>query len=202
MPRGWSSTAPCLSPRRTGARPASARRSRPASRSKTRPQARTPATPSSAIGRWRTPHPAGGVEFTSPGYARAMTEEALATDPAAAQVQRLPVVPLRDNVVFPHQLAPLAAGRPRSVAGRQASVNADGRVIPGAGAHALAEGQQRVRLQSFESDGEHCSADCILIDDGEVTGTEADALAGSVRQLFAEYVTAGGQVGPEVAAAR
>jgi ATP-dependent Lon protease len=162
-----------------------------------------------------------------------MTEEALATDPAAAQVQRLPVVPLRDNVVFPHQLAPLAAGRPRSVAGLQAAVNADGRVIlavqrdaqpddvglddlheiavvatvgalrliPGAGAHALVEGQQRVRLQSFESDGEHWSADCILIDDGEVTGTEADALAGSVRQLFAEYVTAGGQVGPEVAAA-
>jgi ATP-dependent Lon protease len=153
-----------------------------------------------------------------------------ATVPAPA---RLPVVPLRDNVVFPHQLAPLAAGRPRSVAGLQAAVNSDARVIlavqrdaepdevgfddlhqiaviatvgalrlvPGAGAHALVEGQQRVRLSSFESDGEHWSAGYVLLDEGDVSGTEVDALAGSVRELFAEYVTAGGQVPAEVAAA-
>ena len=146
---------------------------------------------------------------------------------------RLPVVPLRDNVVFPHQLAPLAAGRPRSVAGLQAAVNADARVIlavqreaepddvgfqdlheiavvatvgalrliPGAGAHALVEGQQRIRLLSFDADGEHWSAAYELVEDGDVTGTEADALAGSVRELYADYVTAGGQVSPEVAAA-
>ncbi len=157
--------------------------------------------------------------------------------PAAAPEQqeqtRLPVVPLRDNVVFPHQLAPLAAGRPRSVAGLQAAVSADARVIlavqrdaepdevgfsdlheiavvatvgalrliPGAGAHALVEGQHRIRLLSFDTDGEHWSAAYETVDDGDVTGTEADALAGSVRQLYADYVTAGGQVSPEVAAA-
>jgi ATP-dependent Lon protease len=157
-----------------------------------------------------------------------MTEEA-----GGAAPERLPVVPLRDNVVFPHQLAPLAAGRRRSVAALQAAVNADGRVIlavqrdaepddvgfadlheiavvatvgalrliPGAGAHALVEGQQRVRLRSFEEDGDHWSAAYLAVDDDDVGGTEADALAGSVRQLFAEYVTAGGQVAPEVAAA-
>jgi ATP-dependent Lon protease len=151
----------------------------------------------------------------------------------AAQPERLPVVPLRDNVVFPHQLAPLAAGRPRSVAGLQDAANGDARVIlavqrdpepdevgfsdlhpiavvatvgalrliPGAGAHALVEGQQRVRLDSFEVDGERWSAAYTPVEDGDVSGTEADALAGSVRQLFGEYVTAGGQVGPEVAAA-
>ena len=162
-----------------------------------------------------------------------MTEPSIAPPkPADSQPTRLPVVPLRDNVVFPHQLAPLAAGRPRSVAGLQAAVNADARVIlavqrdaepdevgfddlheiavmatvgalrlvPGAGAHALVEGQQRVRLLSFETDGEHWSAEYALVDDGDVTGTEADALAGSVRELFADYVTAGGQVPPEVAA--
>ncbi len=75
------------------------------------------------------------------------------------------------------------------------------RLIPGAGAHALVEGQQRVRLLSFEPDGEHWSATYDLLEDGDVTGTEADALAGSVRQLYADYVTAGGQVSPEVAAA-
>jgi ATP-dependent Lon protease len=145
---------------------------------------------------------------------------------------RLPVVPLRDNVVFPHQMAPLAAGRLRSVAGLQAAVNADARVIlavqrdaepdevgfddlhqiavvatvgalrliPGAGAHALVEGQQRIRLLSFDTDGEHWSAAYQLVEDGDITGNEADALAGSVRQLYADYVTAGGQVSPEVAA--
>jgi ATP-dependent Lon protease len=162
-----------------------------------------------------------------------IVDEAVAAAQADAEPERLPVVPLRDNVVFPHQLAPLAAGRRRSVAGLQAAVNADGRVIlavqrdaqpddvgfadlheiavvatvgalrliPGAGAHALVEGQHRVRLQSFEEDGEHWSATYAALDENDVTGTEADALAGSVRQLFAEYVTAGGQVAPEVAAA-
>ena len=143
------------------------------------------------------------------------------------------MVPLRDNVVFPHQMAPLAAGRSRSVAGLQAAVNADARVIlavqrdaqpddvgfadlhevavvatvgalrlmPGAGAHALVEGQKRVRLLSFEPDGEQWSAQVSDVEEPDQAGTEADALAGTVRQLFAEYVTAGGQVGPEVAAA-
>jgi ATP-dependent Lon protease len=58
-----------------------------------------------------------------------------------------------------------------------------------------------VRLHSFDSQGEYWTATYTAIDEGDVSGTEADALAGSVRQLFAEYVTAGGQVAPEVAAA-
>ena len=49
--------------------------------------------------------------------------------PSADEPEWLPVVPLRDNVVFPAQLAPLAAGRPRSVAALEASVNGDGRVV-------------------------------------------------------------------------
>jgi ATP-dependent Lon protease len=161
------------------------------------------------------------------------SDEHEAPDASGTGAERLPIVPLRDNVVFPHQLAPLAAGRSRSVAGLQAAVNADARVIlavqreaepdevgiddlhhiavistvgalrllPGAGAHALVEGQERVRLLSFEAEGDHWSATFSRVDDSEASGNEADALAGSVRQLFAEYVTAGGQVPPEVAAA-
>src|SRR5579884_376531 len=41
----------------------------------------------------------------------------------------LPAVPLRDNVVFPSQLAPLAAGRPLSVGALEAAANGDGRVL-------------------------------------------------------------------------
>jgi len=44
-------------------------------------------------------------------------------------IETLPLVPLRENVVFPHQLAPLGAGRPRSVAALEAAVQGDGRVV-------------------------------------------------------------------------
>jgi len=41
----------------------------------------------------------------------------------------MPLVPLRDNVVLPHQLAPLGAGRDRSVASLEAAVAAEGKVV-------------------------------------------------------------------------
>src|SRR5438132_127167 len=54
----------------------------------------------------------------------------MGTEPETESTELLlPAVPLRDNVVFPAQLAPLAAGRPRSVAALEAAVNGDGRVV-------------------------------------------------------------------------
>jgi ATP-dependent Lon protease len=157
-----------------------------------------------------------------------------AVPPAAEPVSfTLPAVPLRDNVVFPSQLAPLAAGRPRSVAALEAAVNGDGRVIlaiqrdaardeasledvheiavvahvgafrrlPGGGAHALVEGKERVRISAFDASGDAWVATVtpVLVDVAE--GTEVDALYGSVRTLFAEYVNAGAQVGADTAVA-
>ena len=49
--------------------------------------------------------------------------------PSAPGVETLPLVPLRDNVVLPHQLAPLGAGRERSVASLEAAVAAEGKVV-------------------------------------------------------------------------
>ena len=145
----------------------------------------------------------------------------------------LPAVPLRDNVVFPSQLAPLAAGRPRSVAALEAAVNSDGRVVlaiqrdaerddasiedvhaiaviahvgafrrlPGGGAHALVEGKERVRIDSFDASGDAWIATVTPIPPDPVEGTEVDALFGSVRSLFADYVNAGAQVGADTAVA-
>ncbi|MFI5287064.1 MAG: endopeptidase La [Candidatus Dormibacteria bacterium] len=145
----------------------------------------------------------------------------------------LPAVPLRDNVVFPSQLAPLAAGRPRSVAALEAAVNGDGRVVlaiqrdaerddasiddvhtiaviahvgafrrlPGGGAHALVEGKERVRIDAFDASGDAWIATVTPIPVEPVEGTEVDALFGSVRTLFAEYVNAGAQVGADTAVA-
>ena len=145
----------------------------------------------------------------------------------------LPAVPLRDNVVFPSQLAPLAAGRPHSVAALEAAVNSDGRVIlaiqrdasqddvgsddlhpiallahvgafrrlPGAGAQALVEGRERVRIEDFGVDGDAWHATVSTLPAEPESSTEVDALAGSVKLLFAEYVSAGAAVSPDVAMA-
>jgi ATP-dependent Lon protease len=147
------------------------------------------------------------------------------------KIETLPLVPLRDNVVLPHQLAPLGAGRDRSVNGLEAAVAAEGKVILAvqrqseldevqlldlypvatvaqigafrrgtAGAQVLVEGQRRVRLIELEV-GEMWSAKFVELPDTEPEGTEIDALAGSVRQLFADYVAAGASVPPELAVA-
>jgi ATP-dependent Lon protease len=153
--------------------------------------------------------------------------------PAAPVSLTLPAVPLRDNVVFPSQLAPLAAGRPRSVAALEAAVNGDGRVVlaiqrdaerddasiddvhtiaviahvgafrrlPGGGAHALVEGKERVRIDAFDASGDAWIATVTPVPLESIEGTEVDALFGSVRTLFAEYVNAGAQVGADTAVA-
>jgi ATP-dependent Lon protease len=160
-----------------------------------------------------------------------------AADPEPAPTRpaslTLPAVPLRDNVVFPSQLAPLAAGRPRSVAALEAAVNGDGRVVlaiqrdaerddasiddvhsiaviahvgafrrlPGGGAHALVEGRERVRIDAFDASGDAWIATVTPVPLETVEGTEVDALFGSVRTLFADYVNAGAQVGADTAVA-
>ncbi|MGH7698492.1 MAG: LON peptidase substrate-binding domain-containing protein, partial [Candidatus Dormibacteria bacterium] len=151
--------------------------------------------------------------------------------PRTPKIESLPLVPLRDNVVLPHQLAPLGAGRERSVASLEAAVAAEGRVVlavqrqgeldevqlldlypvgtvaqigafrrGSAGAQVLVEGQRRVRLIELEV-GETWTAKFVELPETDPAGTEIDALAGSVRQLFADYVGAGAAVPPELAIA-
>jgi len=161
----------------------------------------------------------------------APTEPAEPASPSASVT--LPAVPLRDNVVFPSQLAPLAAGRPRSVAALDAAVNGDGRVVlaiqrdaardeasiddvhtiaviahvgafrrlPGGGAHALVEGKERVRIDAFDASGDAWIATVTPVPVDVPAGTEVDALSGSVRTLFADYVNAGAQVAADTAVA-
>ncbi len=147
------------------------------------------------------------------------------------EIESLPLVPLRDNVVLPHQLAPLGAGRDRSVSSLEAAVAAEGKVVlavqrqseldevqlldlypvatvaqigafrrGSAGAQVLVEGIRRVRLIELEV-GDVWTAKFVDLPDTEPVGTEIDALAGSVRQMFADYVAAGAAVAPELAVA-
>ena len=147
------------------------------------------------------------------------------------EIETLPLVPLRDNVVLPHQLAPLGAGRERSVNSLEAAVAAEGKVVlavqrqsdlddveladiypiatiaqigafrrGAGGAQVLVEGQRRVRVLEL-TQGEHWTAKVVALPELEPRGTEIEALVGSIRQLFAEYVAAGASVAPELAVA-
>jgi ATP-dependent Lon protease len=148
-------------------------------------------------------------------------------------IETLPLVPLRENVVFPHQLAPLGAGRPRSVAALEAAVQSDGRVVlavqrnaeiddvgiedlhplavvanvgalrklPNGGAQALVEGQRRVLIRSFDTAGDRWTATVASVDESFEPGAENDALVGSVKSLYTDYVSAGAAVAPEVVVA-
>ncbi len=75
------------------------------------------------------------------------------------------------------------------------------RRLPGGGAHALVEGKERVRIDAFDASGDAWIAKVTPIPPAPVEGTEVDALFGSVRTLFAEYVNAGAQVGADTAVA-
>ena len=75
------------------------------------------------------------------------------------------------------------------------------RRLPGGGAHALVEGKERVRIDAFDASGDAWVATVTPIPIDTVEGTEVDALFGSVRTLFADYVNAGAQVGADTAVA-
>jgi ATP-dependent Lon protease len=168
------------------------------------------------------------------------TDPRVETKPAATppsrrtrgpEIETLPLVPLRDNVVLPHQLAPLGAGRERSVNSLEAAVAAEGKVVlavqrqsdlddveladiypiatiaqigafrrGAGGAQVLVEGQRRVRVLEL-TQGEQWTAKVVALPELEPRGTEIEALVGSIRQLFGEYVAAGASVAPELAVA-
>jgi ATP-dependent Lon protease len=162
-----------------------------------------------------------------------LRDQVRATGGDDSAIETLPLVPLRENVVFPHQLAPLGAGRPRSVAALEAAVQGDGRVVlavqrnadvddvsiddvlpiavvanvgafrklPNGGAQALVEGQRRVLIRSFDNSGDRWSATVASIDEPFEPSAENDALIGSVKSLFGDYVSAGAAVAPEVVVA-
>jgi ATP-dependent Lon protease len=77
------------------------------------------------------------------------------------------------------------------------------RRLPGGGGHALVEGRERVRILGFDAPGDSWQARVEPVTDpgGTVESNELDALSGTVRNLFAEYVGAGAAVAPDTAMA-
>jgi ATP-dependent Lon protease len=162
-----------------------------------------------------------------------LRDQVRATSDDDSAIETLPLVPLRENVVFPHQLAPLGAGRPRSVAALDAAVQGDGRVVlavqrnaevddvgigdihpvavianvgafrklPTGAAQALVEGQRRVLIRGFDTSGDRWTATVATVDEPFESSAQNDALVGTVKSLFGEYVGAGAAVAPELVVA-
>ena len=146
----------------------------------------------------------------------------------SAGAETLPLVPLRDNVVLPAQLAPLGAGRARSIASLEAAVAASGKVVLAVqrqseldeveladlypiatvaqiGAFRRGSGGAQVLVEGQYrvrlrglTVGEGWSAEVETVAEVDPEGAQVDALASSVQQLFAEYAAAGAQVSPEL----
>jgi ATP-dependent Lon protease len=151
-------------------------------------------------------------------------------EPPARSARVVPLLPLRDIVVFPTMVVPLFVGRPKSikaleeaVAGGRELLLAAQRVatkddpdeadihrigtlgsiiqllrLPDQTVKVLVEGRARARLQSFTKHEPYFACAIELIDEGNPTGPEVEALVRSIHGSFENYVKLNKKVPAEV----
>jgi len=135
--------------------------------------------------------------------------------------QRLsvPLLPLRDVVVFPHMVVPLFVGRSKSVNALSNAMNLDKRILlttqknagtdspgekdiysvgtigtvlqllrlPDGTVKALVEGKSRARISRYTDKQKYILVEIVPIAEGEVPGTESEAISRTVVEMFEEY---------------
>src|SRR5438874_5031218 len=134
----------------------------------------------------------------------------------------LPLLPLRDVVVFPHMVIPLFVGRPKSIkalevameAGRQIMLVAQKAAgmfevgcvssilqmlkLPDGTVKVLVEGIQRANTHSISDNGEYFVADVTPVPPEADTKPEIEALRRAVTQQFDQYVKLNKKIPPEI----
>ena len=145
-------------------------------------------------------------------------------------VDLLPVLPLRDIVVFPHMIVPLFVGREKSVRALENVMGSDKQILlvtqrnaadddprsddlytvgtvgtvlqllklPDGTVKVLVEGTQRASIVSFSPNDEYFEANVKLLEDGEESAEEHDALSRSVIGQFEQYIKLNKKIPPEV----
>ena len=145
-------------------------------------------------------------------------------------VDLLPVLPLRDIVVFPHMIVPLFVGREKSVRALENVMGSDKQILlvtqrnaadddprsddlytvgtvgtvlqllklPDGTVKVLVEGTQRASIASFSPNDEYFEANVKLLEDGEESAEEHDALSRSVIGQFEQYIKLNKKIPPEV----
>jgi ATP-dependent Lon protease len=135
--------------------------------------------------------------------------------------QRLfvPLLPLRDVVVFPHMVVPLFVGRSKSVNALSNAMNLDKRILlatqknagtdspgekdiysvgtigtvlqllrlPDGTVKALVEGKKRARISRYTDKQKYILVEIVPIAEGEVPGTESEAISRTVVEMFEQY---------------
>src|SRR5213594_3816612 len=138
------------------------------------------------------------------------------TDPQGNPYPRdLPLVPLREAVVFPKLVVPLGVGREKSVAAINAAMNEEKHYIvlaaqtdaeivrllriPDGSAQIIVQGIHRVRITKYLPEQRFFRVNYDVIPDEIGNPVEREALLRSVRGLFEKYVDNGGSILPELA---
>jgi ATP-dependent Lon protease len=152
----------------------------------------------------------------------------------SAEPKVLPLVALRETVIFPEMIVPLQVGREKSVKALDKAVAEDSLIAlvtqrqaeqeeiettdelyevgtlakiaqvvqaQDGTVRAIVQGQQRLRLLSFDSTDTYISASVELVDDEAPEDLEVEALVQTVQGQIEQYVQSGAPVPPEAAVA-
>src|SRR5699024_5724846 len=118
-----------------------------------------------------------------------------------ADIADVPVLPLRDVVVFPHMAIPLFVGRDKSIAALEAAMAESKEVLLVATLETslqllklrddrvkvLVEGGSRAKVHALREAEGRLRADCSMMEDDEDGSTEMDALMRSAISSFESY---------------
>ena len=133
------------------------------------------------------------------------------SEPTDLSTVELPLLPLRDVVVFPHMVIPLFVGRVKSIKVAQKAASKDepsaddlfeiGSIstilqmlkLPDGTVKVLVEGQQRAKLLKVQDLESHFMAQCEPLEvkagaDSNKQESEVEALRRAVSQQFEQYV--------------
>jgi ATP-dependent Lon protease len=117
--------------------------------------------------------------------------------PSGGEV-RVPLLPLRDIIVFPHMVVPLFVGRQKSIRALEEAVNKQKSVLPDGTVKVLVEGKQRARVSRYLDHGEFFLVEAEPIEERCDKSTEVEALVRSVNSTFENYVKLNKKIPPEM----
>ena len=142
----------------------------------------------------------------------------------------IPVVPLKEMVVFPHGVHPLFVGTKRSIEALQSAMSSDKQILlvakrvadsdepkeedlfpvgtlstilqllslPDGTVKVLVEGEERARIDAYDTKGEFGSAQITILHDSELENQASDLINRTVMEKFQHYVRFSNNVADEV----
>src|SRR5215471_12489226 len=136
-----------------------------------------------------------------------------------SEIKTLPVLPLRDIVVFPHMVVPLFVGRDKSVRALEEVMKSDKQILLatqknssdddpapsaiydiGVIATVLVEGKSRGHIERFTDQADFYQAEVETVDEEGGQAHEAEALSRAVVEQFENYIKLNKKVPPEALA--